>query len=79
MLVPDGDRRHCPKSGGVIYKEHISIWDDHVMRKLILGHYLCNELRMYISFRLRRSPREYLIQPGMLIDFGSNRFEFCFR
>ena len=79
MLVPNGDRRHCSKSGRVVYKKYVSIRNDDIMRELVLCHDFRNKLRMNLFFRLRRSPREHVLKPGMLIDFGSNRFEFCFR
>lgn len=79
MLIPDGNCRHGSQSRRVIHKKEIAIWNDDVVRELVLGDYFRNVLRMNFVFRLCSGPRENLVKAGVAIDLGSDQIEFGLR
>ena len=62
MLVPDGNCRHCPESRSVVYQNHVSIRNDHIVGELVLHDHLNHYLRMNFVPWFTRSPCENLIQ-----------------
>lgn len=75
MFVPNGDRRYCPKSGGIVNEKDVSIRHDHVMRVLILGDHLGYNLRMNFVSGLGRRPCDHGIQAFVSFELFRDRCE----
>ena len=75
MFVPDGDRRHCPKSGRIVYQEHVPISNDHVMSIFILGHYFCDDLGMDLIFRFNGRPGKNSLKRDVACNFVFKPFK----
>ncbi len=71
-MVPDGDRRHCSESSGVVNEKNIAIRNYHVVREFILRDHLSHDLRMHVSLRFRRGPSENIRQAFMRRDLILN-------
>jgi hypothetical protein len=67
-MIPNGNCRHCSKSGRVVDQKNVSIRHDYVVRELILRYDFGDELRMYFILGLGRGPRKNLVETTMQID-----------